>query len=424
MNTVKLEVWRTLSTAGRVKVGVLAKNQQGIFFQYDESYLNQFPQGNLSPFKLVFNRSVQLAPRQLFEGLHSVFADSLPDGWGRLLMDRVFTQHQIPLFTISPLERLAYVGDTAIGALSYYPISDFSSQSDETILLSTLGLEAQAIFDGQTDEVLGALAQVGSSGGARPKAQVFFTKNDDAHCHTKYRPHDEPWLVKFTSKNLPLQHDEGLCEAVYLRLAEKAGIDVPVWRLLDAPKKSGATQWLATKRFDCVATENAQLGRKHTLTICGLLEANFREPCFDYLDLIKVSNLLCQDMRAGQMQFRRAMFNLYALNQDDHTKNFAFLQNDKGEWQLSPCYDVTFSPSPYGEHMTSYAGFGKSPPLAAIQTLAYQANLEWKDALLIIDEVREAISHFAVFANEMEVSKKVQKIIQTQLNQQAKLTYR
>lgn len=411
----KLAVWRTLSNAEQIKVGTLAQNRQGIFFQYDANYLEQMPLGHLSPFNLHFSTELQKAPPQ-FEGLHAVFSDSLPDGWGRLLMDRVFAQHQIARHSITPLDRLAYVGETAIGALSYRPASDLMQADAQLLSLAELGLEAQAVFDGQTEEVLSALTQMGSSGGARPKAQVYFPKGNTALCRTQYQQDDEAWIVKFTSQHLPLQHDEGLCEAVYLTMAENAGINVPQWQLITAPEHSDAKAWLAMKRFDCQPTTVGKLGRLHQITACGLLDADFRMPSLDYLDLIKATNILCQDFSAGKKIFRRAMFNLFALNQDDHSKNWSFLQDDLGNWQPSPCYDITFSPSPYGEHMTAYQGYGKNPPKSALQQLAQQAGLSWQQATAVIDEVKNAISGFEQIAKTMDISPATIKRIAKALN--------
>src|SRR5699024_6345626 len=150
---------------------------------------------------------------------------------------------------------------------SYYPISTLANAGDDTPLsLAALGQQAQAIFDGQTQEVLGALIAAGSSGGARPKAQVYFAGEDFQYCRTRPTTGDSAGLVKFTSADLPLGHEEGRCEAVYLRLAAKAGLQVPNWRLLpveggNAPTSPGA--WLALERFDRVANSTSALGRRH-----------------------------------------------------------------------------------------------------------------------------------------------------------------
>ena len=409
----KLTVTRTLATGQAVTVGVLAQNRQGVFFQYDADYLGRF--GNLSPFGLKATTELQLAPKRPHSGLHGLFGDSLPDGWGSLLQDRVFRQHGILPAQITAMDRLAFVGASGMGALSFSPTSEYRLASTGDIDLATLGMEAQAFFDGQTEEVLADLVAAGSSGGARPKAQLYISPDEPDRCRTVARPGDEAWLVKFTSRNLPLGHEEGLCEAVYLHLAGKLGLEPPEWRLFEAPEQSGARAWLGVKRFDWVSHPQ-KAGRLHMHSACGLLDADFRTPSLDYEDLIKASRHLCRSPAVGKLQFRRAMFNLFACNQDDHSKNWAFLQDDAGEWVPAPFYDVTFSPHPYQEHATAYAGFGKNPPLKAIQVLAARAGYaKWEQAQHDIDEIVGVLADFSVVARELGVDGGVAKLISRQL---------
>ncbi|MBM7073586.1 type II toxin-antitoxin system HipA family toxin [Shewanella sp. 202IG2-18] len=421
----RLEVRRKLSTGQELLVGTLAQNRQGVFFQYDQNYLSE--QTNLSPFVMQHDHTLQQAPMKPHNGLHGVFADALPDGWGLLLQDRVFRQNGIMPAQVTAMDRLAFVGSTAMGALKFSPVSEYGVNHQNEIDIQTLGFEAQAFFDkefdkefdGQTDDVLAALVAAGSSGGARPKAQVYFENGDTKHCSTQVQSHEnnEAWLVKFTSKNLSLGHEEGLCEAAYLTLAEDAGLQPPQWQLLDAPKKSGARQWLALKRFDCVNQANSTSGRLHMHSACGLLNADFRVPSLDYEDLIKASRILCKSPAAGQMQFKRAMFNLFSCNQDDHSKNWAFLQADNGEWNLAPFYDVTFSPHPFGEQSTSFAGFGKNPPLQSIQKLASTASFaNWSKAKQVVEEVVSEIQSFSQVAKELGVKAETIRLIQKQLD--------
>nr|WP_240776382.1 HipA domain-containing protein [Nitrincola alkalilacustris] len=179
------------------------------------------------------------------------------------------------------------------------------------------------------------MVAVGSSGGARPKAQVFMSAGNLEQCRTYAEPEDEAWLVKFTSRNLALGHEEGLCEAVYLQMAAQANCQPPSWQLIPAAqhksKQSGALAWLAVKRFDYLPVEhdarkpNTKMvmpGRLHMHSACGLLDADFRTTSLDYVDLIKASRQLCKAPSVGQLQFRRAVFNLFAANQDDHSKNW------------------------------------------------------------------------------------------------------
>ena len=412
----KLEVWSKLISGTVIKVGELAQNKQGVYFQYQIDYLNNYQ--NISPFNLKFDSSLQLAPKKPHNGLHGAFSDSLPDGWGLLLMDRIFRKSDILPAQITAMDRLAFVGKRAMGALSYQPGSALQqSDNSDQISIAEIGLQAQAIFDGQTTEVLQVLVNAGSSGGARPKAQLYLKETDTKMCSTSLAKGLEPYLVKFTSSQLALKHEEGLCEAAYLTMAHKAGIDVPRWRLLDAPQNSGAKKWLALKRFDTIKNVDGSEGRLHLHSASGLLDADYRMPSLDYEDLIKATSMLCKSPAAGQAIFRRMVFNLFALNQDDHSKNWAFLQQDNGQWQLAPFYDVTFSPSPYNEHVTAFVGFGKNPSLKAMQRLANQANFSsWNHAQKVIEEVLDSINHFAKIATELEVEQKTINLIKKQHN--------
>ncbi|SHM23650.1 type II toxin-antitoxin system HipA family toxin [Vreelandella subglaciescola] len=413
----KLDVYRTLTTGTNVPVGTLAQNRRGVFFQYDADYLARL--GSLSPFTLHATTALQKAPKEPHDGLHGLFADSLPDGWGRLLQDRVFRQHGIIPSQVTPMDRLAFVGKRGMGALNFAPVSDLQPPDTDEVDMAVLGLEAEALFDGQTNDVLSALVAAGSSGGARPKAQLFFTADNPDSCRTYPAYGDDAWLVKFTSQNLALGHEEGLCEAVYLALAKAAGLQPPEWQLLEAPKSSGARAWLAVKRFDwCWPTDTHSAGRLHMHSACGLLDADYRAPSLDYLDLIKASRQLCRSPAAGQLQFRRAIFNLLACNQDDHSKNWAFLQDDSGQWQPAPFYDATFSPHPFNEHATAFMGYGKKPPLKAMQKLADAAGFDdWPRAQRHIQQMADVLTAFTATARDYGVSDNTISEIQTTFEQ-------
>lgn len=402
----RLSVMRKLANGRKVWVGELAENRQGVFFAYDDAYLSRFP--NLSPFKLRFENSVQLAPREPHGGLHGVFADSLPDGWGMLLQNRFFEAHGIDPRRISTLDRLAFVGTSGIGALSFEPMIEKTNQEASLI---QLGQNAQQLFDGQTEEVLNALIRASSSGGARPKAQIFMPKDQPQFCRTVAQQGDEGWIVKFTSKNLPLQFEDGLCEAVYLTLADKAQLQSVEWRLLNQQDQP----WLAVKRFDYVG-ESA--GRIHTHSLCGLLDASHRMPSLDYFGLLKATKILCNSRQASRLQFRRAMFNLFALNQDDHTKNWAFVQDEQGNWQPSKAYDITYSPLRRGEYSMAFKQHSTKPPRHIIQELAEIAGFnDWAEAKTVVEEVVDAIATFSHTAQQFGIRKTTIDLIQKNLDQ-------
>ena len=410
----RLDVFRRLSSGERVLTGQLAQNRQGVFFQYAADYLASHP--SLSPFRLPFDAVLRQAPATPHGGLFGVFADSLPDGWGTLVMDRVLRQHGVLPSQVTGMDRLAYVGDRAAGALEYAPVPGYAMAREGEVALDVLGRDALALFDGAAGDdpqaIPRALAGAGSSGGARPKAQIWLSSSGTEQVYLRPQPGFSPWLVKFTSTLLPLGHEESLCEAAYLVLAARAGIDVPEWRLIPAPASSPAIAWLAQKRFDC----HGDTGRYHMHSICGLLDADYQAPSMDYEDLVKAAVVLCRSPAAGQDQFARAAFNLFALNQDDHTKNWAFLQDDAGAWRPTPFYDVTFSPSPSGEHTTAFLGHGAQPPLAAMQRLANQASFaNWRRAQEAIERVVDALADWRTVASGLGVRRSTQALIARQL---------
>ena len=411
----KLQVSRRLSDGRKVRVGELAQNGGGVFFQYDPGYVDRFH--SLSPFTLFFNTELQQAPASPHHGLHGVFADSLPDGWGLSLMNRALARHGLTSDQVTVLDRLAYIGEHGLGALVYDPVSEFSPDSpDDRIDMADLGGNAVRFFDGLTGTVTAALARHGGSpGGSRPKAQVYMSPGESRYASTALQPGLEPWIVKFTSGRLPLGHQEGLCEAAYLTLAENGGIKIPKWRLLDPPGDIPAPAWLALRRFDCPPDDPGS-GRFHMHTLYGLLDADHAQPSLDYEVVIKASSSLCQSPAAGRAQFARAMFNLFACNQDDHSKNWSFLMDDQGRWTPAPFYDVTFSPNPYGEHATAFLGHGSTPPLEAARQLARLAGFKnWREAKDTVEQIVDAVAQWPTVSRELGVRDDTRKRVQKHL---------
>ena len=409
----RLHVSRCLSTGTTVPVGALAQNRDGVFFQYDQDYLRDHP--SLSPFQMPFDGSVHRAPQHPHDGLHGAFADSLPDGWGHLLMDRMFRQQGIAPSQLTPMDRLSFIGERGVGALRYTPTSPLALAPTSEADIWEFGTHAEKLFDGESEGILAFLAEAGSSGGARPKANVYLPA-DAAASRARIRPEPgfEPWLVKFTTASLPLGHEEGLCEAAYLKLARNAGIDTPEWQLLHLPANAptNATAWLAERRFDCTPSD----GRLHMHSLCGLLDADFRAPSMDYEDLIRASQALCGNPAVGQTQFIRAAFNLFAVNQDDHTRNWSFLQDDTGNWQPTPFYDITFSPTPHDQHTTAFLGHGNAPPLKAMQHLAAQANFaSWPHAREALERVVDALQNWPKVATELGIRPDARRLVGNRL---------
>lgn len=378
----------------KLAVGRLALKHRKIFFEYTAEFIQTGLE--LSPFKLLLKPGIHTSEQQLFDGLLGVFNDSLPDGWGRLLLDRKLINLGINPIAVSPLQRLSYVGERGMGALLYTPEAQsgvFPYQQD----LDQIADEALQFQQNDDDQFVDELlAMNGSSAGARPKVVINLNGED--------------WIIKFRSAIDP--NDIGCIEYAYHLMAKEAGLVVPEAKLFPSKKGPG---YFGTRRFDRV---NGQ--RLHMHTISGLLHADHRFPSLDYQTILKASGWLTKDQREGEKQFRAAVFNVLAHNRDDHAKNFSFLMDEKGKWQVSPAYDLTFSSGPAGEHCSMIMGEGKNPTLSHLLKLAKIASIKEEGALQIIDEVKQAIAKWSSFSKQTGVSKASHAMVQSALERVAK----
>ncbi|MDH5801205.1 MAG: type II toxin-antitoxin system HipA family toxin [Gammaproteobacteria bacterium] len=388
-------------------VGELAESRGQIYFEYDES----FRQRNLeiSPFKLPLRQKFfqQISRSELF-GLPGVFYDSLPDGWGLLVMDRVFRSKGLDPDSISPLSRLAYVGDRAIGALSYKPQSDLFEPGQSLALdLAELARESELILEGETEHVVKEVVVAGGSpGGARPKALIGLNVSTDAAVYGVYDigPGYEHYVVKFRGFREP--KSVGIVEYIYSIMARKSGINMPETRLL----RSGQDQFFAIKRFD----RQGNL-RVHTHTLAGLLHSDFRKPEISYGHFLKVTQHLTHNHEEVLEAFRRMVFNILAYNRDDHAKNFSYIMDENGSWSLSPAYDVVYSAGAAGWHTMDISG-EKHPQLQAVLALAKEHGIKKAAAVEVVDQVRMAVSAWNELAQEHAVDYETVQKVQTALD--------
>ena len=377
-----------------IPVGRLAIRDRKIYFEYHIAFIEA--NLDISPLRLPLKSGVSSFDYNLFEGLPGVFNDSLPDGWGRLLFDRFTRCLGILPSDITPLDRLAHVGLNGLGALVYEP--DHSThESSESINLDKLAQQAREVLDGTSDEVLqDLLALNGSSAGARPKALIGLNKDRKNIIHGIHDLPDgyTPWIVKFS--NAQDSADAGAIEYVYALMAKKAGISMPEAHLFPAKKSAG---YFAVKRFDRNGKQ-----RFHMHTACGLLHSDFRVPSLDYEDLIALTGALTRDAREIEKLYQLSVFNVLAHNRDDHSKNFSFLMDEKGEWKLSPAYDLTFSSGPRGEQSTMIMGEGRNPSTNHLIKLGHEAKLSKARIIEIIDKTQTALASWEVLASEYGVS--------------------
>lgn len=386
-----------------IPVGRLAFREGQVYFQYDSEFVDSGLE--ISPFHLPLSPGLKTFDRHLFEGLPGVFNDSLPDGWGRLLVDRLARSHGIQPEQISPLDRLAFVGNQGTGALVYEP--DYNLQEADTIKdgqhvnLQQLATESRDVLRGEPSDVLEDLVKLnGSSAGARPKAFLWLNHDGSEIIHQSHaKPHNEPhnesskftpWLVKFP--NLQDGPDAGAIEYCYALMAKDAGVEMPDVKLLNG--------YFAVKRFDHVEQR-----RFHAHTACGLLHSDYRTPALDYEQLLALAGALTRDIRQVETMYRLAVFNVLAFNRDDHSKNFSFLMNPDGQWRMAPAYDLTFSSGPGGEQSTTVLGEGKNPGTEQLLKLAETGDISKSTALEIIEKTRTSLEQWPELAANFGVSK-------------------
>lgn len=330
---------RTISNAsvnyqGR-KVGTIAMTKSGLtVFQYERSWLHEG--FSISPISLPLSEKVFEAAREPFDGLFGVFDDCLPDGWGRLLVDRYLRSLGINPYSINNVTRLTLLSSSGLGALTFEPMQYDGTDIDVSLNYDTLKQQCDKLLQDSDAEDLDLVYRLGgSSGGARPKAHVIMD--------------GQSWIVKFPSSyDVP---NIGELEYHYHLTAAKCGLDVPQTTLLPSALCSG---YFATRRFDRIEGE-----RVHMVSAGGLLEASHRIPSLDYAHLFKLSNFLTKGNADYEKLFTLMCFNEYAHNRDDHAKNFSFLFTPAEGWHLSPVYDLTYSNSLNGEHATTINGKGK-----------------------------------------------------------------
>lgn len=371
-----------------------------MYFEYDRGFLAH--RLEISPLRLPLSFGLKTFDRALFEGLPGVFNDSLPDGWGRLLLDRALKQQGILPQTLSPLDRLAQVGKHGMGALVYEPdTSGHDARPDTPLNLDALAEDTARILEerpllGNPQDVLQELLSLGgSSAGARPKAMIGVdaTRQRITHGMSPVAEGFEGWLVKFPSGSDG--KDAGAVEYVYALMARQAGLSMMETHLF--PAKTGAG-YFASKRFDRNGTR-----RMHVHTACGLLHSDFRVPALDYEDLLALTMRLTGDMREVEKMYRIAVFNVAAHNRDDHGKNFSFLMDEAGVWTLAPAYDLTFSSGPSGEQSTMVLGEGKNPSVDHLQALGKQAGLPKGRVQEIVEQTVDALSQWPMLAGQYGV---------------------
>ena len=368
-----METYKTLDVRiGGERVGALAMYQGRLAaFEYADSWLRDG--FNISPFSLPLQKKLYIPKYDPCDGLFGVFADSLPDGWGRLLVDRVLLREHTNPDEVDMLSRLAIVGDSGMGALTYHPIHKWQSEPARLDYDRISEECAKILASEYTDDLDELFMLGGSSGGARPK---ILTKIDG-----------EDWIVKFPSS--VDRRDVGEIEYRYSLCAKKCGIEMTETRLFPSARCPG---YFGTKRFDRSTAEDGTTKRIHLLSVSALLEVSHRIPNLDYNSLMQLTLELTKDFSEVEKIYRLMCFNVYAHNRDDHSKNFSFLYDEKlNAWKLAPAYDLTYSSSFGGEHATCVNGNGRDPSMKDMLAVAERIGIAKAKAREIAEQVEQTV---------------------------------
>ena len=343
-------------------------------FEYADEWLKDG--FSISPFSLPLKKQVFVPQKDYFHGLFGVFADSLPDAWGNILLNRLLKKKGINADQMDILDRLAIVGSSGMGALTYQPEIQVAEEGSG-LDLDYLSEQCQSILETEYTEELDRLYHLGgTSGGARPKIMTKIGEED--------------WIIKFPARHIDGE-ESGLMEYEYAKCAAACKIQMPETKLFPSQKCRG---YFGTKRFDRVRADGAGETKKiHMLTATALLELDFEQPSLDYHSLMKLTKILTRNNQEDmQNMFRRMCFNVFAHNRDDHSKNFSFLYDEEKDcWRLSPAYDLTYSTTYYGEHTTTVDGEGASPGIREILAVGTAAGLGKRYCEAAAQEILEKV---------------------------------
>lgn len=341
-------------------------------FQYGEEWLEHG--FSISPFSLPLKNQVFVPNKDYFDGLFGVFTDSLPDNWGSLLLNRLLRANGQNPDKLTVLDRLAIVGTSGMGALTYYPEKEIQEKQGHSNL-DELAEQCQKLLNTEYSDKLDELYRLGgTSGGARPKIMTTID--------------GEEWIIKF-----PAHVDgrnAGKMEYDYSCCAKQCGITMSETRLFPSDKCEG---YFGTKRFDRVI-DNGTQKRIYMLTAAALLELDFEQPSLDYHSLMKLTKILTRDyLEDVNNMFRRMCFNVFAHNRDDHSKNFTYLYHEaENRWRLSPAYDLTYSNTYYGEHTTTVDGNGRNPGEKEILAVGVAAGMDRTECKRIMNQIKDCVN--------------------------------
>ncbi|SFN90506.1 serine/threonine-protein kinase HipA [Paenimyroides ummariense] len=349
------------------RIGAVAwdENQKLGFFEYEKKFITG--KLNIAPVRMPLSTQIfsfpELRDTPTFKGLPGLLADALPDRYGNELINIWLARNGRPENSLNPVELLCFIGNRGMGALEFEPSTLTTKSNTQSLELSSLIettmklLESREQFEAHTnndmqDVLLDVLKMGTSAGGARPKAIIAYNE-DTGMIRSGQTLHDqgyEHWLIKFDGVNdtqFGATYGYGRVEMAYYKMAIDAGIEMTESRLIEEDSRAH----FMTKRFDR-RNGNEKL---HMQTFCAIQHYDFNKiSSYSYEQLFQTMRQLKLTYPEAEQMYRRMVFNVFARNCDDHTKNFAFLMEPDGKWKLSPAYDICHAYRPDSEWVSQH----------------------------------------------------------------------
>lgn len=404
-------------------VGALVELDSGrIIFEYADGFRRSgleisplhLPTSLMGP--VTFER---LSRKPAFEGLPGVLADALPDAFGRRVIRAYYAARGEPETALSPVQRLLYVGERALGALTFHPATDIPPREAELrpLEIARLAHDARNLVLGRAEVAVPEIYRIGSSaGGQRPKAIVH---HDPATGILRSgggapEPGEVPCILKFDgvgegNDDLGDPQPYNRVEAAYADMARAAGLDMCTVNLLEIDGYAH----LLIPRFDIVDGR-----RLHQHTFGGIIHVDYNDPgASSYEEYFRTIQRLGMAYDALAEGFRRMAFNVLARNQDDHVKNLSFHMDPSGEWSMTPAYDVTFAVGSGWTRAHQMRVRDKTSGIRIDDMLAVAREFGVKRAGLHIERIQAAVGDWEGFADARGVPAPVRDRIRTAIDE-------
>jgi len=407
----------------------LEEGKMFVSFEYDRDFVRMGIE--LSPIMMPLSNRVYEFPElavPAFKGVPGLLADSLPDKFGNAVIDQWLASEGRTPESFNVVERLCYTGKRGMGALEYIPALNAHGDNDDKISIARLVDFASAVLEEKEAIHLSVLSDIDfkqllklgtSAGGARAKAVIAYNEKtgDVRSGQVDLSEGYDFWLIKFDGVTKNGDHsiedipEYTLIEYAYYKMALKAGIVMSACKLLE----EGNRKHFMTKRFDRV--DGSKL---HMQSLGAISHIDYNVPGLCSYELAAMTaRRMGLSSRDIEQFFRRMVFNVLAVNQDDHVKNISFLMDRQGNWTLSPAYDITFAYDSGNKWLQSHQMTinGKQSNILIEDLIACGENMDLKTfkCKKIIEDVKSAVNEWQTIAQSVGIREKTIRLIKKAL---------